>query len=960
MRATLLFSGSNLTASQPDSPFDLCQTLFKDDNGDDQQHIQQDELYPRSDDGAVSTLKCDEMEVDGHDMHIQEGETRDEIYLVGTELAVEKAHSLLQESCRVVAHERVECSSHLVNHLTRSSGSSDSSQHSPLHAQQHTYEYTLIGWRGKLYRLMPCGTWYDCGTGRITISPSRMLCMYSEASSHEILKVLLQTPVSHDIDYEHDEEKTISWIQPAAPSSQDTSAELALSFEKKEGCLDILKHLSVGQLRSLEESLSYQTHDSAGGGEERISAETERISVETESLYKEYETNIQSNIENIGSLLNNFMTNTLDTYLQETEKVERKYIQCRTNTQKESQRLEQEQAKVSFLALKAQESKPKPASQDVESPLSNQESQILLPANYDTKAKVQPAVGKVETSFDNFLGTMDSYFQETEEIEKTYIQCRDNTQKESRRLEQVQNDFLTLKAQESKPKLSTAASPQKERIDIGDDVGSSVMSLKIQQANSIAEEELVDQETDPKKSESQVEEKVSSEETVPRELEKDCTQLKPPCITEVTVEKVNNDIPLSLRKRPEDASTNTNAESKSKPAPVKTKDHPSPYKDDNSLPTECLTPLPHKASKKSQDVVTKCLPRERSKALQMQQDLEESSPTPPQENKVQERPFPIPSGDKGQSKRLALSMKPDALNSSSASDETEVDSLVEELSPTTSILNASAINLHKPPSSLVSLSQEIEKPGSTTKQQQRSSRLKPECAVKRSPIRTFPSLSRKRKTHLEEELNEEAHNQPAQDGNEEIAIPSASGDQLLVVFQQWLHCRRKQHDDALFKEPPPNDICSGCSLPLPSLDTGKRYQPCCGRHICCGCIHVAHVGDPCPIQECQQPPPTTNIEFKRRMMDRVDANDAKAIHYLGCDFYHGHHGVSQNQNKALELWHQAGALGYTDSYYNIGCAYYHGSARIRKDLVKAKYYWTKAAIAGDAEAMYELGSLEKE
>ena len=144
------------------------------------------------------------------------------------------------------------------------------------------------------------------------------------------------------------------------------------------------------------------------------------------------------------------MTNTLDTYLQETEKVERKYIQCRTNTQKESQRLEQEQAKASFLALKAQESKPKPASQDIESPLSNQESQILLPANYDTKAKVQSAVGKVETSFDNFLGTMDSYFQETEEIEKTYIQCRDNTQKESRRLEQIQNDFLTLKAQESK------------------------------------------------------------------------------------------------------------------------------------------------------------------------------------------------------------------------------------------------------------------------------------------------------------------------------------------------------------------------------------------------------------------------------------------------------------------------------------------------------------------------------
>ena len=232
--------------------------------------------------------------------------------------------------------------------------------------------------------------------------------------------------------------------------------------------------------------------------------------------------------------------------------------------------------------------------------------------------------------------------------------------------------------------------------------------------------------------------------------------------------------------------------------------------------------------------------------------------------------------------------------------------------------------------------------------------------VKRSPIRTFPNLSRVCKTHLEEKLHEE----PIQDRNEEItAIPSALGDQLLVVFGQWLQCRRKQHDDALFKQPPPSENCLKCSLPLPSLDTGSMYKECCGNDICCGCIHAAHMNDPtqsqkCPV--CQKPLSTTNIEYKRRMMDLVTVNNAKTIHYLGCDFYHGHHGVSQNQNKALELWHQAGALGYTESYYSIGCAYYHGSARIRKDLVKAKYYWTKAAIAGDAEAMYELGSLEKE
>ena len=426
------------------SPFDLCQTLFRDDNGDDQQRIQQDILYHKSGDAAVSTFECDEIVAD--DMHIQEGE-RNEVYLVGNKAAVEKARALLQESYEVVTHKRV-------NHLSQTNGSS---QHSPLHLQQHTYEYTLLGWRGKLYGLTPLGTWHDCGTGRITISPSRMLCMHSEASSQEISKVLLQTPISHDIEYKHDGEKTISWIQPkpAAPSSQDTSAELALSFAKKEGCLDILKHLSVGQVRSLDDSLSHKLHDSTGGGEERILAETERISVETESLYKEHETKIQSNLENIRSLLNNFMTNTLDSYLQETEEVEKTYIKCRAKTQTESRRLEK--VKTSFLALKAQESLPRPASQDAEFPLCDQESQTLLPANDDTKANIQSTLGKVETTFDNFLGTMNSYFQETEEVEKKYIKCRDNTQKERRRLEQVQNDFLALKAQESKPKLSTAS-----------------------------------------------------------------------------------------------------------------------------------------------------------------------------------------------------------------------------------------------------------------------------------------------------------------------------------------------------------------------------------------------------------------------------------------------------------------------------------------------------------------------
>ena len=199
-------------------------------------------------------------------------------------------------------------------------------------------------------------------------------------------------------------------------------------------------------------------------------------------------------------------------------------------------------------------------------------------------------------------------------------------------------------------------------------------------------------------------------------------------------------------------------------------------------------------------------------------------------------------------------------------------------------------------------------------------------------------------THLEEELREEAHKkQSTQDRNEETAIPSALGEQVFDIFRLW---RRKQHDDALFKEPPPSENCLKCSLPLPLLDTGSVYKECCGNNVCCGCIHAARMGDPtqsqkCPV--CQKAASTTNVEYKRRMMDRVNDNNSKTIHYLGCDFYHGHHGLSRDQNKALELWHQAGALGYTDSYYSIGCAYYNGSPRITKDVVKAKYYWEVSA-----------------
>jgi len=36
------------------------------------------------------------------------------------------------------------------------------------------------------------------------------------------------------------------------------------------------------------------------------------------------------------------------------------------------------------------------------------------------------------------------------------------------------------------------------------------------------------------------------------------------------------------------------------------------------------------------------------------------------------------------------------------------------------------------------------------------------------------------------------------------------------------------------------------------------------------------------------------------------------------------HGLPQDRDSALELWHRAAELGHAGAYNNIGCAYYMG------------------------------------
>jgi len=180
------------------------------------------------------------------------------------------------------------------------------------------------------------------------------------------------------------------------------------------------------------------------------------------------------------------------------------------------------------------------------------------------------------------------------------------------------------------------------------------------------------------------------------------------------------------------------------------------------------------------------------------------------------------------------------------------------------------------------------------------------------------------------------------------------------------HCERRVaelHDIELFKQPPPDDDCPICFLRLPSHESGNRYQSCCGKRICCGCIHAPvydnqgnEVADKkCPF--CRTPTPATVKEVIKRMMKRVEADDPITTYDLGNNYRDGLYGFPQDHTKALELWLKAAKLGCTDACVSIGFAYNYGRG-IDIDKEKAKHYYELAAMRGNANARHNLGNKE--
>ena len=176
-------------------------------------------------------------------------------------------------------------------------------------------------------------------------------------------------------------------------------------------------------------------------------------------------------------------------------------------------------------------------------------------------------------------------------------------------------------------------------------------------------------------------------------------------------------------------------------------------------------------------------------------------------------------------------------------------------------------------------------------------------------------------------------------------------------------CRRaaELHDEQLYKQPPTiDDDCPICFQRLPFLETGKRYQSCCGKIICSGCIHAVNMTRKtaiplCPF--CRVPTPTTDEEIIQKLMKRAEDGDAEAVYNLGSHYTEGAYGLPQDHTKGLELFHRAAELGDAISYHNIGNAYHNGRG-VEMDRNKSIYYYEQAAMRGYATARHNLGAME--
>ncbi len=131
-----------------------------------------------------------------------------------------------------------------------------------------------------------------------------------------------------------------------------------------------------------------------------------------------------------------------------------------------------------------------------------------------------------------------------------------------------------------------------------------------------------------------------------------------------------------------------------------------------------------------------------------------------------------------------------------------------------------------------------------------------------------------------------------------------------------LDAEKKIRDEELFKQPPSlfGDYPI-CFLRIPNLNTGWKYQTCCGKIICSGCC-CAPVYDNqgnlvkkvCPF--CRVPNPNTDEEIVERGRILMEKGNAIEIYNKGNYYFKGKGRHRQDRKKVLELVYRAGEIGH--------------------------------------------------
>ena len=175
------------------------------------------------------------------------------------------------------------------------------------------------------------------------------------------------------------------------------------------------------------------------------------------------------------------------------------------------------------------------------------------------------------------------------------------------------------------------------------------------------------------------------------------------------------------------------------------------------------------------------------------------------------------------------------------------------------------------------------------------------------------------------------------------------------------------HDEALFKENPPNEDCPICMLPVPVEIEMSAFYPCCGKRICWGCIYglIAESISQGKKQEESEVCPFCRSKFSKgkegikQLHKLIENGNSDACFELSGYYtkYDPSIGLSQDFSKVNELLVKGSKLGCEKCCHNLGVLYGNGIG-VEIDEKKSKYYYELAVINGCIASRSVIGNIE--